>query len=537
MNAGQGALAVQAGGRSTSTSVSQGPPGVETVTRCQDTSTPRCVVLFRAWKDEMGGRVGGKVPQSRACREAKISARRAGQVAGVTAVPFSNKRIGGSAPYEYEKLPPIKGRRRHSVRPLTEGIYAKTPPSLWAVPSLSEAEALVGEIVALSAENAVPVLEKDGADVFAHRYLYGVGERAAKAGLNKLDAFSSGTVLIKSPLGSGKTQLFAALARDPALSVLVLCARRTFARSMLADFNRAGLRFRSYLDTVCDCVEGAGGAACASPDTHMNKKFCVATDSRVRRIFVQAQSLFRFENAATTAYDVVIVDESESVLGALNPGITQPRLLENVSVFSALVRNTKFLVGGDAFLSDRSLEVFTALRPAEPIKLLNNMFELHARECERIVVRELDRDGKEREQRARGKNLFHARLEAELKLGKRVVIVCSSRTELDTLREELLEPHAKECAAAGREFKFLCYWAEREDRDERNAELEDVNASWGAADVVAFTPTITVCVSAHNMLLYPVHGPSNASAPHPPHPPHRPPFTQRYKLRQRRAPI
>ncbi len=157
------------------------------------------------------------------------------------------------------------------------------PPKL----SAAEAEALVGEIVALSAENAVPVLEKDGADVFAHRYLYGVGERAAEAGLNKLDAFSSGTVLIKSPLGSGKTQLFAALARDPALSVLVLCARRTFARSMLADFNRAGLRFRSYLDTVCDCVEGAGGAACASPDTHMNKKFCVATDSRVRRIFVQ----------------------------------------------------------------------------------------------------------------------------------------------------------------------------------------------------------------------------------------------------------
>ena len=33
--------------------------------------------------------------------------------------------------------------------------------------------------------------------------------------------------------------------------------------------------------------------------------------------------------------------------------------------------------------------------------------------------------------------------------------------------------------AAGRPFSYLAYWSEREDRGARNAELEDVNASWG----------------------------------------------------------
>ena len=372
---------------------------------------------------------------------------------------------------------------------------ARQPRSLTGpAPELSpeRIKALIRETTALTLP-AERILDKAG-QPFSARFLYGTGEAAAAAGLNSLDAMT-GTVIIRSHLGTGKTTLFRALAGQHR-TILYISARRSFTRSMLAEFNTDGLGFRSYMGCEAVCPRD-----CDS-ELHVPWSFSLS-DGRCSRLFVQVESLHRF--TGDNAYDLLVLDESESVLAALSPGPTQrTNLLQNVIQFQKLVSSAKVVVAGDAFVSDRTMAVLSALRPATPEsyasgalvpgrslpRLLNNTLNPYTnRTAERIQF--LNPNGTE--SLVKGKALFHKRIEKELTAGKRLVIVSASYQEFADLRENLFgspEFRAKFPAFVG---KF--YSGKDEDRDARNRDLEDVNAAWEPANVLLYTPTITVGIN------------------------------------------
>jgi hypothetical protein len=370
--------------------------------------------------------------------------------------------------------------------------------------SKEHTQRLLEELTALdTTTGVVRVWDKRGSQVFNHRYLYGQGEHAAAAGLTDLGAFQEGTVVIQSHLGTGKTVLFRALAADPTRTVLYISARRSFTRSMHAEFNKAGMAFRSYLDPRCEEPCGWDSEAkrkvCHDEANHMPWHFSL-DEPRCRRLFVQVESLHRFYSPEAARYDLVVLDEVESICAALNPGVTQrANLALNVGGFAALVRGARVVVAGDAFISERSMEMLRALRPAAQIKLLDNQCQPYERVCERIQELAVNNKGEVVERREQGKAKFHARMVAELDKGKRLVVVCGSKTELRSLEEEVFKPRLTASPKEGaRPFTYVTYHAETENRDAVLAQLADINETWSSPTVVAYTPTITVGINYDN---------------------------------------
>lgn len=352
---------------------------------------------------------------------------------------------------------------------------------------------LLREITGLSTEGVELIPDKSGTLPFCAPFLYGDPSNAAAAaaaGLSDLTVFAQdgASVVIRSHLGTGKTTLFRALAADPTKSVLYVSARRTFTFTMVAEFNAAGLGFRSYMSCLSDC----DGMDCQKP-THVPQAYST-DDPRCQRFFCQVESLHKF--FGKPRYDMVVLDESESVLASLQPGTTQRKhLVRNMEVFQQLVSSAGVVVAGDAFVTDRTMAALKALRPG-PLKLLLNTHNPYtSRVCERLKVMTANKDGLATESVAKGKEQFHARMAAELDKGKRLVVVCGSAQEAKDLEEGVFKKREAAELAEGRVFRYRLYWAKEEYRDARNADLEDVNAAWSQLNVLCYTPTITVGIN------------------------------------------
>jgi hypothetical protein len=389
-------------------------------------------------------------------------------------------------------------------KPLGLRVLSETPTDEEVKNLIAETTDLDFKGVELVADRFSPSRGADG-PAFSARFLYGEGPKGELAGLNDLRAILPAdpslptTLLIRSHLGTGKTDLFKALARAEqengvvALSrILYISGRRTFTDSMLPQFNtgsNTGGRFYDYRHFTEDL--GRKVPYYLSP-----------TERNCARLFVQAESLHRFrapregplkdsrgsfipevgERPAYDperhgTYDAVILDEVETILATLRPSTTHMtgdtnHLLDNVAVFENLVRSARVVIAGDAFLSQRSLETlqtlrsapFTTVRP-HPLRVLDNEFQPYDRIVQRVQAFG-STDGKSRgggkhrtkEEKAaaaeapkenipKGIADWVARLVEDLNAGKRVVVVMGSVKRGRLLEDQVLKPRFVETAA------------------------------------------------------------------------------------------
>ena len=247
------------------------------------------------------------------------------------------------------------------------------------------------------------------------------------------------TVAIYSHLGTGKTSLFKHIAMNPYTSavpkraaftfskVCYISARRTFTQSQMSDM--AGMGFVSYLDFTGQLSAQA---------------------QKGRRLFCQTESLHRFLEDKelppedNLRYNVLILDELESIVASLKPSTTmRDKLLDNLNVFQELVRSADVVVAGDAFLTQRSLDVLADLRrQLAPLRLIVNHAnpygaDFQARTMKRCYVMAEAPKGKmskakldkwvPHERIEDSIRLFQSRLTADLKAGLKVVVVWGSR--------------------------------------------------------------------------------------------------------------
>ena len=234
---------------------------------------------------------------------------------------------------------------------------------------------------------------------------------------------------VKQPDGTWKTEHIKAPKLGPFKfpRILYISARRTFTTNLVSELNRDhDLMFKNYMTE-----EGK---------LSVNKN---------PRLFCQTESLWRFGEELNTlealgegvrTYDVIILDELESIVASFKPSITHGKdLIKNLRVFHALVKHAPIVIAGDAFLSKRSLDVLKELRGGQghPLKLLVN----HANPYDRIIkpcyVISTDKPSKHlsKEQLATWKPhenvvesiaAFHGKLVEDLRAGLKVVVVWGS---------------------------------------------------------------------------------------------------------------
>ena len=268
-------------------------------------------------------------------------------------------------------------------------------------------------------------------------------------------------IVLKSHLKTGKTtQTLAAIKANKWIRILVMSPRKTYSNFVLGDWAAQGVPFECYLN-----IDG--------------------TLADVPRLICQIESLHRIESDSMgfKPYDLVVMDESETILKQLDSETTHGRnMTKNSKAFEKIVRTAGRVIYADAFITMRSLKNCELLRnPAKTQYIINNFcpFTRKAKELYSIVTRD------DREVEVPATADFCKHISSDLAYGKRVCVVFTSRTKgqgfIDHFVKDVLKDH---------EWRFYNSMNNKDIGDLRNVEK-----AWAPLKLVAMTSTITIGVN------------------------------------------
>jgi hypothetical protein len=262
------------------------------------------------------------------------------------------------------------------------------------------------------------------------------------------------TIVVKSPMGTGKTvQLFDIIRRYK--RVLILSARRSYSAFIHSELLTHDLGFYNYMD----CVGHLAGRD---------------------RLILQVESLHRID-WEYTPYDLVIMDESESLLFQMNSvGTHGEHHKLNYEMLSRVVRDAIKVIAMDAFVTARTFIFLDYFRERNFAIYIHNTFQPYDRRAFEMCV-------------VQGKRVlpdFAGLTNCLLNFarnGKRIVFVCSSKMKGVALYERLLKEGFKTIFHSG------------DDGVEQKNALLNVREEWAKYQIVIYTTTITVGVSYSNV--------------------------------------
>ena len=268
------------------------------------------------------------------------------------------------------------------------------------------------------------------------------------------------TIILQSHLGTGKTVV---IMGDRNLGVtgilqdfervLFISGRRSFTTYAMGELAKKGIDFESYEN---------------------NSKQL----STINKLFIQVESLHRLADGFR-AYDLVVVDESETICNQFNSLTThRENMIQNHIMFERLLTGARKVVAADAFVSNRTLAMINHLRNPEHTIFITNIHQPYDRVAIELASVEKDK-------RVPNISAFIDRITTAIKEKKKIVIVWSSKTKGMQFAEQYLKTNP--------ELKWRFYHgtstkAERE-------ELRDVATNWRDLDVLSYTSSITVGIS------------------------------------------
>jgi hypothetical protein len=274
------------------------------------------------------------------------------------------------------------------------------------------------------------------------------------------------TIAVRSHMGTGKTvQLTGLKARGiPATAVrerfprvLILSARRAYTAFIVGELAREGLTYyTNYMDVKGD-LAGIG------------------------HLVLQMESLHRIAEGFIS-YDLVIMDEAESLLAQMNSvGTHAANHRLNYETLEKVVHTAGKVLAMDAFLTSRSLNFLESLRPGRSALYVRNKYQPYARKAtEHVILSE--------KQILPNISAMHAQLLEHAVGGKRIVYVCSSKEKGYEMEHVLVEK--------GIAVIFHC----GDDTKDKKSMLLNVREEWAKHQVVIYTSTITVGVSYSDIL-------------------------------------
>ena len=285
------------------------------------------------------------------------------------------------------------------------------------------------------------------------------------------------TLILQSALGTGKTVSITNLIRAGGYArILIVSPRKSYTHSQIGVFqsDRTLPDMRSYLD-----VMGSLGA--------------------VDYLIVQAESLHRL-STNTVPYDLVIMDESESILCQMHSVTTHGKnMIANHEMLQRVVSSARHVIFADAFVSDRTFHMSHELRGQRPLQqggelrdqrplqgdelrdqrvlLIQNTFQPYQRQAIHLASVEKD---------VRVANIggFCERIMAALEAGRRIVVIWTSKRRGDWFVEHFLK---------GSEYTYIFYNSASTKEEQEG--LKNVNETWGGIQCLMMTTSITVGIS------------------------------------------
>lgn len=189
------------------------------------------------------------------------------------------------------------------------------------------------------------------------------------------------------------------------------------------------------------------------------------------RLIVQVESLWRLEVCAgVEPADLVILDESESILEQFGSGLMGGTFHECYAKFRWLIATAKHVIALDANVSDRTLRSLAEMRAQSAI-YHHNVYQKAAGDTY-MLCGDLNR--------------WLSALYALIDAGKRAAIAASSLSEAEAIVREIGRrlPEAR-----------IKLYSSKTLASERREHFSDVNLYWAQYDVLVFTPTVSAGVS------------------------------------------
>jgi hypothetical protein len=190
--------------------------------------------------------------------------------------------------------------------------------------------------------------------------------------------------------------------------------------------------------------------------------------SEVDRLFIQVESLHRLENRSS--YEYIILDESEAILRQLSPGTTHKAFKKSIETFERLIRDAKYVICMDAFVSNRTIDLYNYLRKDDTKTFIRNNYNPYKRKAYEIPVNQL----------------YAVNLET-LQEKKRCITISSGIKKLQGFETVLNE----------QKISYHSYHSE-DNKTLRKASLQDVNKSWSEVDAILYTSSVSVGINYDN---------------------------------------
>lgn len=284
---------------------------------------------------------------------------------------------------------------------------------------------------------------------------------------------------IKAGMKMGKTKALIRYikALDPSISICVLSFRLTFSQELHSKLPG----FRLYNDI------GGKIMSCSH-----------------KRLIIQIESLSRLSGE----YDVLVLDESESILGQFSSGNVK-NLTCAFATFERLVVKAKKVIAMDAYLSERTVDVLNYISGSEDYNIeyythqnatdyvyhvgyykFNNHFlkELSKTLCQNVydsplrmyVLRLMDVP-------ADNMKIIHEYMGPQYR-GKNIAIITNSKREIDAIHRYILT----ENPSLGRED--IEKYTSATDLSRKREHMKNIHKHW-MKRVIIYTPTITAGLS------------------------------------------
>jgi hypothetical protein len=256
------------------------------------------------------------------------------------------------------------------------------------------------------------------------------------------------TLFVRAPMKLGKTKALRRFvtnyASEESARVIFVSFRRTFSSAIAKKFSE----FSLYSD-----IRGA---------------------LDVNKMIVQVESLHRIIPDKLGPIDLLILDESESIIDQFDSGLSSDHA-GDFAVFEWLARTSRKCILLDAFMSERTYSVIGRIRGVDGALLIKNEYK--------NAIGEQYYFTSNREQ------WLIALLEC-VRAREKIVICANSANEGRALYAMLQAQFADDARAP----KVKFYWAETS-ASIKARDFADVGAAWADCDILIYTPTLTAGVS------------------------------------------
>ena len=189
----------------------------------------------------------------------------------------------------------------------------------------------------------------------------------------------------------------------------------------------------------------------------------------VDKIIIQLESLHRLwiQEGGFNKYDLIVLDESESVISQFSSGLHGGNLQRNFAVFKLILETANYVICMDANLGDRTYRILRELRGDEGIMVQRNTFAYNDTFHE-FTSRQ---------------DIWLYKVIDAINNNKRIVIAANSK-KLILGMSKLIRS----------EFPSLVTRSYTGDSGDKR-DFEDVNKAWKHIDVLLYSPTLTAGIS------------------------------------------